>query len=244
MRALSVFLLVCSWFTGCGHRERLGANCEWPEGTATALDLRDQTDRRHLSNDALRAEDLAIRYADSLKAPHSGHFEGFASYRQTRDTCMTALFSAVARSHGVSTHEVRKSLARRPAGLDLAVMLSFAVFYGFVAYGVTRGVCRGFPLEGGWDSAVAVVATMVTSILVSVLGVLVGEWYALAIEMIRVGNGHLSYRVDRIPWNQHRAELFFAGVAVFWLIAGLRYRASGGGSVGPETLRDGRLARR
>lgn len=138
---------------------------------------------------------------------------------------MTALFSAVARNHGVSLDEVRKSVARRPAGLDLAVMLSFAVLYGFVAYGVTRGLCRDFPLEGGWGSAVAVVATIVTSILVSFLAMLVGEWYTLAIEMIRVGNGHLSYRVDRIPWNQHRAELFFAGVAFFWLVAGLRYRS-------------------
>ena len=62
------------------------------------MDLRKQTDQRHLSDDALRAEDLAIRYADSHKGPRSGQFEGFASYRQARDTCMTALFRAVGRS--------------------------------------------------------------------------------------------------------------------------------------------------
>ena len=64
-------------------------------------------------------------------------------------------------------------------------------------------------------------AVAVTSAVVSTAGMLVGELWSGAVEMLRVGNGHLSYRADRIPWGQHRASLFFCGVLLFWAIAAL-----------------------
>src|SRR5688500_7940107 len=113
MRAFSLLLLSWAWLTGCRPAPRPAAECVWREEPPRALDLKDGADRRHLTHDALRAEDIAIRYADSLAAPHSRHFEGFAKYNQTRETCMTALLGAVARVHGVPSPEVRAALARR-----------------------------------------------------------------------------------------------------------------------------------
>jgi hypothetical protein len=45
-----------------------------------------------------------------------------------------------------------------------------------------------------------------------------------AVEMIRFGDTHMSYRVDRMPWSQHRVALFLTGVILFWMIALIRYR--------------------
>jgi hypothetical protein len=156
---------------------------------------------------------------------------------------MTTLFEVVARKHRVSTDEVRESLGHRRAGLDVAIMLPFAALYGLVAYGVSRRVCRNFPLGSGSDVAAALVATVMTSMLVSLPAVMAGEMYAITVEMIRVGNGHLSYRTDRVPWTQHRIALFLAGMVLFWLIAGLRYRTEGRRPVAPSR-RWGHLARR
>jgi hypothetical protein len=200
--------------------------------------------RRHLQDDALRAEDIGIRYADGRNAPHSGHFVGFTSYNRTTDSCITAMLSVVARTHGVPVDTVRASLRSRPVVGDALVMASFAALFGLVAYGVSGRVNRNFPLDRGRESVVAVAAIVLTSILVSGVALMVGEWYAITVEVIRVGNGHLSYRTQRIPWTHHRTELFFVGVALFWLVAALRYR------IGSESESDrasrwaGRPARR
>jgi hypothetical protein len=226
MRVRSALLVVLVGLEACIHGQARDAKCEWPAKTGSAIGKSTKTNQRQLTRDALKAEDLAIRYADSRNAPHSGHFKGFPAYARTTDSCKTALFAAVAHNHGVSSQEVRSSLDRRPLPLDLAVMLSFAAFYGLVAYRVASRVCGGFPLDGGSDTVAAVTATVLASLAVSGLAVLIGEWYALTAEMAWIGNGHLSYRVDRIPWVHHRLELFLTGVLFFVVIAALRYRPS------------------
>ena len=60
--------------------------------------------------------------------------------------------------------------------------------------------------------------------IVSAGGVMgLGLW-AGAVEMIRFGDTHASYRADRLPWSQHTLGLFVSGVIVFWAIALVRYR--------------------
>lgn len=218
----SLLLLVC--FAGCAGRQRPNAHCEWFEETASSLDLQNQTQQRHLSDDALVAEDLAIRYADSHSGPRSGHFEGITEYGRTRDQCMAVLFNTIAGNHRVTSEQVRESLVRRRTSLDLAVILSFAALYACVTTGLSRRLCRRFPLHEGWRAALLV--TIVASAIVSFIGVLLGEQWSLAVEGIRVGNGHLSYRTFRVPWVQHRTELFVVGVFLFWLVAVLHYRVS------------------
>jgi hypothetical protein len=97
---MSLPLLVC--FAACTGGDRRNANCQWPQETAISLDVRNPEQQRHLSDDALLAEDLAIRYADSGKGLGSGHFAGPAVYERTRDECMAALFSTIAKNHGVT----------------------------------------------------------------------------------------------------------------------------------------------
>jgi len=186
------------------------------------LDLRNPAQQRHLTDDALLAEDLAIRHADAHRGKRSGHFEGFLAYAQTRDRCMAALFSRIARNHRVTTEQVRESLLRRRTSVDAAVILAFAVIYWFAATHLADRVCRRFPLDK--SGAAALVPLVVTSLAVGFIGVLLGEQWSTTIEGIRLGTGHLSYRLARVPWVHHRVKLWVAGVLLFWLAAALRYR--------------------
>jgi hypothetical protein len=47
--------------------------------------------------------------------------------------------------------------------------------------------------------------------------VLVGDNWFIGAEVLRVGNGHLSYRTERLPWRQYRPAIIAAALGVFWL---------------------------
>src|SRR5262245_41683089 len=97
---ISISLLGC--FTPVAGRDRSKADCQWPQEPPVPLDLRIAEQKQHLSDDAWRAEDLAIRYADSGKWKVPGQPVEPDDYGRTRDKCMAALFSAVAKNHGVT----------------------------------------------------------------------------------------------------------------------------------------------
>ena len=46
---------------------------------------------------------------------------------------------------------------------------------------------------------------------------MLGEVWIWVVEGFRVGNGHMSYRGDRLFWARHRFELFAAALLIFWL---------------------------
>lgn len=208
-------LFVCA----CAVRES-HATCDWPSEETLPLNLDDSSQRQHLTDDALVAEDRAIRYADLTRGHRSGHFETSGKYARARDECMATMFAGIARSHGVTVTQVRQAVGYRRFSVDLAVLLSLLVFYGLAADSAARWVLRSFPFDRQW---LVVAATVMTSVVVSVGGLLLGGLWAGLVEMIRVGNDHLSYRVGRSPWSRHQMELFVGGVLLFWLIALWRY---------------------
>jgi hypothetical protein len=213
---LATLALLC--LTGCTRQDARPAACEWPSES----DLRKPAPPRHLAGDALRAEDIAIRYADTHLGPRSGHFEGFKIYGETRDRCMAALFQKIAQNHDVTPEQVNEALTHRPLDFDLAVILSFAVLYAFVSHQVARRICRRFPLDEGRTASVLI--TAVASFLIAFGGMLAGEEWSVTAETFRIGNDHLSYRALRVPWAHHRELFFSTGVALFCLIAALHYR--------------------
>jgi len=150
-RLLLLSVLVFGCTTGCSRHPQPNSNCEWPQETAErTLNPSHPSQQRHLSDDAEFAEDLAIRYADARRGPRSGHFEGMAEYVRTRDQCMTALFKVIGSCHGVTEEQVRRSLGHRRTSIDLAVMVSFMLLFGFGASFVTRRIVRRYPAEDGW----------------------------------------------------------------------------------------------
>jgi hypothetical protein len=179
------------------------------------LDVHKTIDHRHLRADAQFAEELAIRYGDALR-----RIDGQTEGREKRIQCMTMLFDHIAALHGVNTDEVKQAASQRDASADFVlVFLPMALVFLLFSYRLCNRIFETT------DSRVsAAIRAFVTSILISACGVLVGEMWALAIETLRIGNGHLSFRTARIPWSNEREHLFSLGLVLFWVIAYPRYR--------------------
>jgi hypothetical protein len=214
-RPLRLPLLLTVCLSGCIARDRLNTNCEWTRDVAFRLDLEHEAEQRHLNDDVELAEELGIRYGDSFRK-RDGRLE---EHRRTTE-CRTTLFAAIAHLHGVTPDDVLQARARRPATVDLAVLLSFAMLYGVVSSRLIGGIFSRLPVD---EPLPALAAIAMMSAMVSASGLMSLSLWAEAVEMVRVGNGHMSYRVGRLPWGQHQAELFVTGVVFFWLIALLLY---------------------
>ena len=58
----------CVLAAACIQRERLNADCKWTGDPSVPLDLRNRSEQRHLDQDLMHAEELAVRYGDARTA--------------------------------------------------------------------------------------------------------------------------------------------------------------------------------
>ena len=191
----------------------VNANCAWVEDNTQPLNLDQRADRTHLRRDAVTAEDVAIRWADK----YYGHLP---EYEARRDECMQTLFAGVARHHNVDDAVVRQYSVERDVIADSAVVLTFAVLYALVAYAFAGRICRQYSAAepGFW------VMTLTLALGISLVGLMIGNLWSIVIEGIRLNSGHISYRMDRIPFRQHWGALFMCGFVTFVLATLLRAR--------------------
>lgn len=212
----AVVLLLCA--AGCVRRDGRNSDCRWPAETASR-----PADARHLSADAEFAEDLAIRYADTHYGLRTPYYVSAEAYDAARDRCMTALLEQAAKEHGIPTADVAASLGRNRAGIDIAVNLPFALLYGFLAAAVARMMWRRYPpAEHGWIPG-AIMALFLSLVFAGGC-TMFGELWSWVVETYRIGNDHMSYRAQRLPWVRHRPGLFAGALFVFWVAATARAR--------------------
>src|ERR1700758_234102 len=110
MKAIPTCLLVLLCLSGCARRYQPNSNCEWPNESPVPLNVSNAGEQQRLSEDALAAEDLAIRYADSHEGLHSGHFRGEAEYVELREQCMAMLLNTIGDIHSISEAQIDESL--------------------------------------------------------------------------------------------------------------------------------------
>jgi hypothetical protein len=214
LAVLSVFMLAA-----CGGGR--GETCQWqPSDNPSRLDLRDRSQRLHLMDEALSAEDRAVRYADFHRGHRSGHFEGNDAYRRAREQCMAMTVEAVANHHGVTPMQAREALTYRRTSVDVFVLAVFVVFYMAVADAIVRWMFQRLPAD---VPRIRSVAAAVTACPAGFGGLVLFGLYSAVFEMARVGNTHMSYRADRSPWNQYQGELLIAGIMLFALVARCRH---------------------
>src|SRR5262249_43791141 len=178
-----------------------------------ALNLENRADRAHLRDDAVAAEDVAIRWADK-------YFGHLPEYGARRNACMETLFDGVANQHGVAVGLVSQYRLERDVVADSVVVLSFGVLYAMVAYVFAGQIRKRFSSgePGFW------VLTLTLAVGVSLVGVMIGNLWSIVIEGVRLNSGHLSYRMDRIPFRDHWAVLFLCGIVIFGLATLVRAR--------------------
>ena len=108
--------------------------------------------------------------------------------------------------------------------LDAALIGCFALLYTGVAYLFVGRIRQRFPPgePGFW----VMVLTMSAGI--SLVGLLIGMFASIIMEEFRMGSGHLSFRMNRIPFRAHWFVFFAGGVIIFILAALLRYYKGAG----------------
>jgi hypothetical protein len=199
-RVLWCLVLMCPVLAGCSGNT--AASCDWPTDRNTTFQLLD---------DVRLAEDMAVRFADA-----QGYEPG---WRATREACEATLFAGLATARGLTVGEVanaRGQLDRR--GFDWLVNVPMAALCLALGMAVTRRIATRFAGE-----AIPTVASVVlASIVMAVVMVVIGQVWAAFVEMIRIGNGHMSYRAARIPWSHHRPLTFALAVLTVWCVGAMQ----------------------
>jgi hypothetical protein len=207
----TIGLSLCA--SGCVRREGRNSDCKWPPETV-AVPLT----ARHLSEDAEFAEDLAIRYADVHHGLRTPYYVSGEDYVSNRDRCKAMLFGEIASEHSVPIERVYDALGQNRAYIDLAINLPFALISWLVVVAVARAVWRRYPpAEDGWLPGSMMILFL--SVAFSIAFIMVGDVWARIAETYRVGNGHMSYRADRLIWVRHQTTLFSAALVTFLLTA-------------------------
>jgi hypothetical protein len=134
---------------------------------------------------------------------------------------MAMLFVRIAQSHAIDVGTVREYAQQRDIIFDAVVLLVFAFAYVVIAYQLVGAVTRRF---SGDERFVLVAAVIIVSVMTVFVAVLVGDSWSIGAEVLRVGNGHLSYRTERLPWRQYRLAIIVTALGVFWLVAVVRIK--------------------
>ena len=206
--------------TGCVRRDGRNSDCKWPgESPVHAVTP------RHLSADAEFAEDLAIRYADTHVHSTPSNRDP-QQYITARDQCGQSLFEQIAALHNVPIHQVSASLGKNRFYIDAVETLLFLLVYVCACVFAARRLWRRYPPEeSGWWPAVAL-GLLLSLFFAAISTMLIETWCATA-ESLRVGSGHMSYRMLRLYWAHHRVEFFVIALLVFWVVmAGTKRRGA------------------
>jgi len=139
---------------------------------------------------------------------------------------MGRLFGEIANQHNVPIERVYGSLGQNRAYIDLAINLPFGLIYGLVAVAVARAIWRRYPpTESGWLPGATMILFL--SLALPVGFIMLGDIWARIAETYRVGNGHMSYRADRLLWVRHQSALFLTAFITFWAAAEVTRRMLG-----------------
>jgi len=193
--------------------------CEIPAEPRRPLRLDRFADRAHLRADSATAESWAIAYADVSPLRQ----QGAGPYADARDQCMAMLFARISQSHGIDVSTVREYARQRDIMFDAAVLLVFAFGYVVVAYQLVGAVTRRFAGDERFARVAAVIGVSVMTVFAVALA---GDNLCIGAEVLRVGNGHLSYRTERLPWRQYQPAITATALGVFWLVAVFRIKDS------------------
>ena len=210
---------------GCIERDRVNSTCEWTGDTTFPLDSQNPAHQQHLIKDAQLAEDLSVRFADTEHKRLSGYegHGGLIDNGRVVKECMARLFTTIENDHSVTSEQIQVARAQRDRAFDVAVGLLFLPLYSFGATAACRRVWHRFASHQRY---VGLVAMGLVSFAVSFLGLLLGQLWFMAWELVRIGNDHFGgNRAARNLWGEHAGELFMAGVVLFWVIALLRFVA-------------------
>lgn len=222
-------VLVSLCLSGCSRRPGLNFECEWVPDTTFAADLRDDAHVGHLLDDIRTAEELDIRYRDRLAGYRLVETFGIVSRHGRQKTapaqdgtvpapgaCLATLFQDVASSHGLTVSDIkalRSRLADRGLDLPVTIPVTFLLVLSLTRF--IRWARQRFESD---EWLAWLVASLAGSLLIPVLVLTMGWLWAMLVEVVRVGNEHVSYRarMDSLQAN----FLVLLGLGIVSALAG------------------------
>jgi hypothetical protein len=229
-RCLIVLVVVA--MAGCARREGMNFECAWPPDAAAALDIADPVAVRHLLDDIQLAEELGIRYGDrksgwrvamvfGVAFRHGGQRNATLG-RRLRESCTASLLKTVAETHSMSIEAIDKTrtrLAERGANLRVAIPMTF--LYLWLSLYTIRRIRDRFEAD---ETLPIAVAAVIMSVAVTATVMMAALVWGGAVEIVRVGNEHLSYRASRRLWPRPTEIVPFLalGTVSFWIMAATR----------------------
>jgi hypothetical protein len=218
------------------RREGLNFDCAWPADSTLQIDLQAEAQVQHLLDDIRTAEELAVRYGDRIAGwrlvetfgivSRHGGLTNREAGRLAREKCTGTLFQTIASRHGLSVADIERTRARlAERGIDLPVTIPVLLLLAFALTQFTRWLRRRFEADEwlGW-----MVATVMGSVIVPAVVVATGAAWAMVVEIVRIGNEHLSFRARPESLRANLLVMFAIGVAASWIacaIAARRQRA-------------------
>jgi hypothetical protein len=180
--------------------------------------LRQASDRRHLLNDVRVAEELGVRYNDS----HRTRDSVLPGAPQTRDECDGRMLKAITERHNITFADVLSARQRLASfRWDPAVHVPLAVVYVAIAFMLARAIRNRFSAD---EKPALIVASLFVAVILGGLMLAFAQLWGGIVEMIRVGNQHMSYRGLRLGWRQYSPAVFVTAIVLFWLVVALTYR--------------------
>jgi hypothetical protein len=147
-----------------------------------------------------------------FRAAHPGPFgfrTSYAPFRASRNVSRPAWYGCAMWSES----------SVNPFHLPLAALYLAAVPL------VVRTIRHRFAVE---ERGPIVVAALFAGLAVGLLLIVMGHLWDGAVEMLRVGNTHMSYRVERLGFREHMATVFTVAAMGVWSAVAAAYLRSSG----------------
>ena len=129
---------------------------------------------------------------------------------------MATLFAQIASEHHVPVVRVSEAFGQNRALIDAAEILPFALLYCFAAIAAARMIWKRYPpSENGWMAGA--IMALFLSLAFAIGCTMLGEVWCWIIESKRIGNSHMSFRVQQLWWDRHQGAVFAGAVVAFWL---------------------------
>lgn len=193
--------LVVSALIACLPAERINRSCEW-KGDAG------RHDRAHLVEDIRVAQDLGIRYGDSV----GGRIWNEANSR-ARERCTEASFGVIMRQHNVSRADINALIGARDLWFDfLTVMLPTALLFAAASRQVVRHVAAGYDAS---DRPIMIAVLTALTPIAAAIGLGIGQIWGVVVEEARLRSDHISYRAANTPMYEYKWTVFALAAGIF-----------------------------
>lgn len=210
--SLILALLVAVFIAGCLPQDRLNAACRWIADTANLAPPGTHSRRSHLIEDIGVAQELGIRYADSV----AGRNLDTPERQRAQDECTEASLQEIVQRHGVSRLELDALVGAREWWIDLLIVfLPMGVLFTLVSWRVVARIIASNDSEDRWFVSASLLALTPVMAALGLGATQRWEWF---LEGFRVRNGHLSSRVAYLPANRHGWSIWCIAMGVFAVV--------------------------